>query len=89
MHSCLAGIGQRGESTPAILGTGLAAHEAGFGKAVDGSGEAARRERRLGGEVAHPQPAARCPGQPEQDLEVLAGEFALALQWRADGSTQP
>ncbi len=88
-HSRLAGVGQGGERAPTILGTCLAAHEAGFGKAVDRPGETARGQVRLGGEVAHPQSPAWRAGQSDQDLEVLTSKFALALEWRADRSMQP
>src|ERR1017187_2860579 len=85
----LAGVGQRGKRSPTILWTGFAAHEAGFGQAVDRSGETARGQIRLGGEVAHPQSPAWRSGQSDQDLEVLASKFALTLQGRADRSMQP
>ena len=35
------------------------------------------------------QPAAGSAGEPDQDLEFLAGELALALERRADRSVQP
>src|SRR5271166_6899821 len=87
-HPLLAGRRETGERATTVLRTGVAAHQSGGGQAVDRSREPARGERRLGCEVAHPEPPAWRARKPYEDLEFLPSELALALQRRADRPPQ-
>jgi hypothetical protein len=42
----------------------------------------------LGSQIAHPQSSAWASGESNQDVEFLAGQFALALEQRGDRPVQ-
>ena len=72
-----AGRGERGIGDPAVRGALLAHDELGLLETIDRPREAARGERDLRREVAHPQAVPGRPGQAQEHFEPLGGELAL------------
>ena len=87
-HPRLTRLGEGGECPSAVLRAALATDEPCFGQSVDRPRQSARREPRLGCEIAHAKPAARATGKADQDVEFLACELALALKQRRHGPVQ-
>lgn len=79
VHACPPDAGERGEGPAAVLGADLAPDETRVAEPVDGPRQSTRREPRLDGQFAHPQPAVIAPGEMDEYVEALGWQPVVTL----------